>query len=225
MSKLSDQQIIDAWGQNAAPWIATVLGQQIESRKLVTDQAVVDAAVAFKPNTVLDVGCGEGWLARRLSGLGMAVSGMDVVPELVEHAQRTCDGDFRVMAYEALSASEFGTKFDLAVCNFSLLGEASVERVFAAMIHLLHPGGHFVVQTLHPVVATGEDAYRDGWRSGSWAGFLEAFRATPPWYFRTIESWLALFRGSGLDLVMFREPVHPQTGRAVSLVMAGCLRR
>ena len=42
---LSDAKIIDSWGRNAAPWTNAVRGQQIESRRLVTDRAIVEATL------------------------------------------------------------------------------------------------------------------------------------------------------------------------------------
>jgi hypothetical protein len=75
-----------------------------------------------------------------------------------------------------------------------------------------------VVQTLHPVVATGDAPYVDGWRAGSWAGFGAAFSDPAPWYFRTLASWVRLLDASGLRLRELREPVHPATGRPASAI-------
>src|SRR5438874_1602582 len=68
---LSDAKIIDSWHKNAAPWTAAVRDNQIESRRLVTNQAVVDAIVGRSPRTALDIGCGEGWLVRALAAHGI----------------------------------------------------------------------------------------------------------------------------------------------------------
>jgi hypothetical protein len=38
-----EQQIIDSWHVNAAPWARAIRAADIASRKLVTDQAIVDA--------------------------------------------------------------------------------------------------------------------------------------------------------------------------------------
>jgi hypothetical protein len=40
-----------------------------------------------------------------------------------------------------------------------------------------------------------------------------------PWYFRTLESWFGALEAAGLRVVSLREPVHPETGRPVSLLM------
>jgi len=73
-----------------------VRGNQIESRALVTNQAIVDAVLSRSPSTVLDIGCGEGWLVRALSSHGIDAVGVDVVPELIEHAKQAGGGTFRV---------------------------------------------------------------------------------------------------------------------------------
>jgi 2-polyprenyl-3-methyl-5-hydroxy-6-metoxy-1,4-benzoquinol methylase len=215
---LNDAEIIEAWLANAAPWTKAVRDGAIESRRLVTDRAVVDAIVSRTPCSVLDVGCGEGWLARALSARGIRVTGIDVVPALIEQAQAAGGGEFRVAAYEALAEKKPDALVDLVVCNFSLIGKASVDSVIAATKSLLHPGGTLIVQTLHPLIACGDQPYVDGWRPGSWAGFSDDFVRPAPWYFRTLESWIALFTANGWLLEALREPMHPATRRPASIL-------
>jgi 2-polyprenyl-3-methyl-5-hydroxy-6-metoxy-1,4-benzoquinol methylase len=216
-----DEKIIDSWNKNTAPWVEAVRNGEIESRLLVTNQAIVDAVRSLSPASGLDIGCGEGWLVRALDGVAML--GVDVVPGLVEAARRAGGGDFRAMSYEDIAAGRLDVQVDVAICNFSLLGEASVAGLFRAAPSYLKPGGTLVVQTMHPVVACGDAPYRDGWRAGSWAGFNEGFTDAPPWYFRTLASWVRLFSDHGLQLRELREPVHPKTGKPASLILMGAL--
>jgi hypothetical protein len=104
------------------------------------------------------------------------------------------------------------------VCNFSLIGNESVDDLFVAVKSLLHPGGTLVVQTLHPLIACGDQPYVDGWRPGSWAGFSGDFVRPAPWYFRTLESWVRLFTANGWHLEEIREPMHPNTGKPASIL-------
>lgn len=217
MDRSNDTQIIESWHNNVAPWVAAVREQRIESRALVTNAAIVDAVLSGMPRSVLDVGCGEGWLVRALAGAGVKAVGIDVVPALIEAAS-SAGGDFRVMSYEDMADCEFEHRFDAIVCNFSLLGDASVATLFARLPALLNPRGRLIVQTLHPVVACGELPYRDGWRAGSWDGFSADFRDPAPWYFRTLDSWTKLFSGAGLRLLEIREPLHPRTQKPASII-------
>lgn len=217
---LSDAHVVASWHDNAAPWSAAVRNGEIESRRLVTDAAIVDAILERAPRRVLDIGCGEGWLSRALGDRGIDIVGIDVVPALVD-AARTAHptGDYRVVSYEDVARSALDVTVDLAVANFSLIGKDAVDALIRHIPALLAPNGHFIVQTLHPATALGELPYHDGWRPGSWAGFGAQFTNPAPRYFRTIGSWVALLAEGGLVLRALREPVHPERGTPASLLL------
>jgi 2-polyprenyl-3-methyl-5-hydroxy-6-metoxy-1,4-benzoquinol methylase len=219
MDPLSDEKIIASWHTNAKPWTAAIREQRIESRKLVTDRAIIDAVMSRLPQSVLDLGCGEGWLVRALAAQGVArVIGVDVVPALIDQARAAGGGEFHVASYEAIARGELQVTVDVAVANFALIGKDAVDALIRSTPRLLNPGGALVIQTLHPVVACGDQPYKEGWRTGSWAGFSDDFTDPAPWYFRTLESWVHLIAESGLTLVEMREPIHPTTGKPASVV-------
>jgi 2-polyprenyl-3-methyl-5-hydroxy-6-metoxy-1,4-benzoquinol methylase len=223
--RLCDARIVESWHENAASWVQAVRAHEIESRRLVTDQAIIDAIEQRAPRSLLDLGCGEGWLIRALAGKGMRLIGIDVVPTLIEHARSAGGGEFHVASYESIAAGDVRITTDAVVCNFSLLGKESVEATCAAMPSLLTPGGAFILQTLHPLIACGDAPYEDGWREGSWQGFNRQFSQPPPWYFRTLGTWMTLLRESGMSVQSIQEPRHPVTGRPVSLIfVAGVMR-
>jgi len=214
-----ERSIIDSWQRNSGPWTVAVREGRIDSRRLVTDQAIVDAVMSRAPRRVLDLGCGEGWLARQLSAHGVAVVGVDAMPALISAAQAAGGGDFRLMSYADIAAGRLGRSFDLLASNFALLGKQSVEDLIRSAPRLLRERGSLVVQTLHPLVACGDLPYHDGWREGSWAGFDASFTDPAPWYFRTLESWTRLLVESGFQLLELREPIHPRSGRPASVIL------
>ena len=215
---LSDDKIVDSWHHNAAPWTAAVREGRIESRSLVTNRAIVETVLSRSPASVLDIGCGEGWLVRELTSHGIRAIGVDVVAELVDQASRAGGGEFRVASYENIAQGHLQLTVDVAVANFALLGKDSVNNLIRHSPALLTAGGALIVQTLHPLVATGDFSYEDGWRRGSWTGFSADFTDPAPWYFRTMESWVRLFAECGFRLAELREPVHPVTRRPASAI-------
>jgi 2-polyprenyl-3-methyl-5-hydroxy-6-metoxy-1,4-benzoquinol methylase len=218
-SPQSDQHIVGSWVKNASPWITAIREGQIDSRVLCTNIAIVDAVLSCSPVTAIDLGCGEGWLTRKLSGHGVDMIGVDAIPELIEEAKLAGTEDFRVLSYEDIVAGKLKATVDTIVCNFSLLGKEPVQDVIKAARTMLNPSGSFLVQTSHPLFACGDAPYQDGWREGSWDGFADEFTDPAPWYFRTLESWVALFENSGYRLRELREPVHPKTGKPASVIL------
>jgi len=219
MTDRTDAAILASWSRNASPWTAAVRAGDIESRILVTNAAIIETVRARAPRTGLDLGCGEGWLVRALPEVEMV--GVDAIDGLVEQARAAGGGEFRVMSYEEIAQGKLALALDVAVANFSLIGKEAVDGLFAAAPTYLRPGGALIVQTVHPLAACGEAPYADGWREGSWAGFSDAFADAPPWYFRTVSGWVALFAAHGLRLREMREPLHPNTGKPVSLILVG----
>jgi 2-polyprenyl-3-methyl-5-hydroxy-6-metoxy-1,4-benzoquinol methylase len=221
MHVLSDKKIIDSWEKNVSPWVKAIQGRQIESRIAVTDQAIIESISSIAGKKVIDIGCGEGWLVRQLSTLGFSVTGTDAISALINKAKELGEGSYKHLEYENMSSQTIDEKFDIAVCNFSLLGKESVEHIFNIIPSILTNEGYFVIQTLHPNTSCGELPYIDGWREGTWTGFSNEFNDPPPWYFRTIESWFNLYLDSGLQLKQIKEPINPKTGTATSLIMIG----
>jgi 2-polyprenyl-3-methyl-5-hydroxy-6-metoxy-1,4-benzoquinol methylase len=212
-----ERHILDCWHQNAEPWVEAIRNEEIASRVLATNLAVESAILATRPASVIDVGCGEGWLVRRLLALGVAARGLDVIPALVASANAQ-GGEFAVASYADIAQGRVAWRADTVSCNFALIGQESTEELLRGVGTLLHPGGRFVVQTLHPVEACGALPYQDGWRQGSWDGFNQRFVNAAPWYFRTLESWRTLFTTCGLRLLSEHWPVHPRSGRPASVV-------
>jgi len=223
MALFSDEQIIESWLLNAKPWIAAIDRNEIQSRSLITNSAIIDTILKKSPETVLDIGCGEGWLSRELARSKVYTHGIDVVPELISYAKEQGQGTFQLVSYEELSAESFKQKYDVIVCNFSLLGDQSVENVFKCIPHLLNKHGFFIVQTIHPVTACGDAGYECGWRKGSWKGFSQYFTNPAPWYFRTLESWKNLFEKNGLLVCETLEPFNPETNKYASIIFTAKL--
>ena len=159
-------------------------------------------------------------LVRELKEVGINSLGIDGVAKLIEHAKKEGGGRFKTITYEDLSSDEIREKFDVLVCNFSLLGNESVNHLMQQAPFLLNEGGSIIIQTIHPVVECGEQ-YKDGWREGSWVGFNDKFSDPAPWYFRTLETWKTLFLKSGFELRRILEPINQKTQTPASVIFVG----
>ncbi|HEX2059363.1 MAG TPA: class I SAM-dependent methyltransferase [Thermoanaerobaculia bacterium] len=199
-------QLRHSWIANAARWTDAVRNRTIESRRLVTDAAIVDAILERRPRTVLDLGCGEGWLARALAAHGVSVTGVDASPALVDAAREKGGGTFHVQPYDRLALDG---KYDVVAANFSLL-EENLQPVFRALHPLTQDA--MIIQTVHPAFVERDAPYVDGWREDATWG------EPMPWYCRTVGSWLRLFRECGFAIESIREPLHPERAQPLSIV-------
>lgn len=208
-----ERHILSSWHANAGAWTRAVRERAIPSRVAVTDNAIIEAVEACTPRTVLDVGCGEGWLARALGALGMQVTGVDAVAALVEQARAAGGADYLCLDYAALAEHDFACAFDAAVCNFSLFGDASVEALLRALSKHVRPDGHLLIQTL-----PADDGQDSGWRDGSWQGFSDDFVDAPPWFCRSRRDWHDVFARTGWQLVQEQMPAFPHNGAPASII-------
>ena len=212
--------LIWSWMANAEAWTRAVRGGRIESRRLATDHAIVQAVAERSPRRVLDLGCGEGWLMRALAERGIETVGLDVSLELLMTAEELGGGRFRCCPYDQVvdDPTRAGGPYDVIACNFSLLG-AELPPLLRALRQNLSPGGALVIQTVHPWTAGGGEPYADGWRTETFEDFGGDFAEPMPWYFRTLGSWVDALAAAGLRLAALREPMHPATKRPASLLL------
>ncbi len=217
-----DEGTRKSWDANAALWVDAVRERRIQSRNTGTDEAIVDTVRRLDAKRVLDVGCGEGWLVRRLArDVGCEAAGVDGSAELIAAARGEDDaGTYHHLTYDEIVAepARLGGPFDAVICNFALLGK-DIGPLLKVLAGLLASDGTLVIQTLHPCFVHGDYAYADGWRSETFASLATGNWQPMPWYFRRLETWTTELNAAGLLIRRCREPADPETGEPLSLLL------
>lgn len=207
-----EARLATSWEGNAYAWTHVIREEKVESRRLTTNAAILDAVRRWSPKSVVDVGCGEGWLCRALRKGGIATVGIDGAAALIAIAREADpEGDYRAMAYHEIAPGRIPPS-DLAVCNFSMLDDR-LHAFFAAMHALVHPDGRLVVQTVHPL---NFEPYAAGWQEERFEGFGLPFPSVMPWYAHPLSAWVNEAVAAGWHLLALQEPRHPATGRVLS---------
>lgn len=116
----------------------------------------VERLLALRPGErVLDIACGNGTLARRLTDMGGIVTATDFSPALIERAKARGQVSGEPIDYRIVDATDenalkaLGT-FDAITCTMALMDIADIAPLFRAVRVMLNKGGRFVFATAHP---------------------------------------------------------------------------
>jgi ubiquinone/menaquinone biosynthesis C-methylase UbiE len=126
-------------------WRNTALGSITERREL---EPIMDMAGELDGRRVLDVGSGDGTLARQAAERGALVAGVDIAPEMTRAAEaraadRSLDIDLRVRSATALPIEDNSFDVGIAVTLLCLLSDP--ETTVAECTGVTAPGGRVMI--------------------------------------------------------------------------------
>jgi len=156
---------------------------------------------------ILDVGCGSGELAQKISERGADVVGIDADPQMIETAAAKFPGIvFRCADASKLeqlsldnddSDGDTSTSFDAIFSNAALHWVTDAEAAVAGMACLLKPGGRFVVEfggrgNVESIVETSLRVVRET---------VPEATAKTSWYFPGIPEYASLLEAHGIEVI------------------------
>jgi SAM-dependent methyltransferase len=121
-----------------------------------------------KPSRILDLGCGPGLYASRLSQLGHTVTGIDYSPASIQYARELAEkaGLSITFIEQDLRQADFGEGFDLVMLifgEFNVFCRQDANLILAKAWEALKLGGHLLLEA-----HTFEAVQRIGQESASW---------------------------------------------------------
>jgi ubiquinone/menaquinone biosynthesis C-methylase UbiE len=184
---------------------------------------------------VLEVACGNGYLARSLAAQGaVPVVGIDRSAESVRRARARERSSPRGVRFERADATHLPFapgSFDLVVANMALMDIPRADRAIREAARVLAPGGRFVFSISHPCfeldersvweVERGFDPSRGTFGETVYRkvrGYREERRSRSPWvlgprtvvwtesFHRTLATYSRYLRAAGFVLHRLEEP-------------------
>lgn len=141
---------------------------------------------------ILDLGCGDGVLTRKIADLGCRVMGLDSSTDFVVSARKLGLEVVESSAYDM----DFGPRFDAVFSNAALHWMKDADRVIGNVARALRPKGRFVAEMGgHRCVQTLLDALTEELDRRGHDG-----HAAIPWYFPTPEDYGARLEGAGFEV-------------------------
>jgi SAM-dependent methyltransferase len=211
-----DAVVSDGWESRAPGWLAWARREGHDAYWTFRD-----AFFELLPppgRATLEVGCGEGRVARDLRDRGHRVTALDASPTLVA-AARDADAYGRYVVGEAERLPFEDAAFDLVVAHNSLMDVDDLPRAVAEAARVLEPGGRFCACVVHPFREAGRFAgSEDGvpfvvsgsyFEEGSYELTVERDGLTFSFASRTypLESYARALEDAGFLVEALREPV------------------
>jgi SAM-dependent methyltransferase len=207
----------NGWETSAPAWIADIGEHGDFGRRYVLDPVMLPRALALKPRTALDVGCGEGRFCRMLAGHGIETVGIDPAPSLLAHARdRHPNGCYIEARAEALPFDD--ASFDLVVSYLTFIDISEIAPAIAEMARVMKPGGALLVANLNSFSTACAD---QGWIKSAMREllhypvdrYLDERRMWVEWrgiriinHHRPFGAYMKLLLAQGLVLTHFDEP-------------------
>ncbi len=177
------------WNQKAEFWddLFGDWGNQFHRR--LVEPSLLQLLQLKAGEAVLDVGCGNGVLARRLALLGAQVTACDFSEEMLRLARaRGGEIDYRqIDATDEDALLQLGEgQFDAVTCSMALMDIPEIEPLYCAARRLLRADGRFVFATMHPAFNSNNPIFihekedRDGIVTECFALKLRAYLDMPP---------------------------------------------
>lgn len=110
------------------------------------DLAFIERHLGGRPGAVLDLGCGPGHLTDHLRTLGVDATGIDLVPEFIDHARATHpNGRYELGSLERLAVADHSVAGILAWFSLIHLPPRDLDRVLVEFRRATAPAGMLVL--------------------------------------------------------------------------------
>jgi ubiquinone/menaquinone biosynthesis C-methylase UbiE len=210
------------WDDVAGKWNKMVGESGMWHQKHDIDPIIFKLLGSIKNKRIIEIGCGNGYLSRRLAKRGGKVTAIDLSSKFIKLAvgrERIKPLGVVYLVRDAAYLSGLKNNyFDIAVVDMSLMDIANVERAIKEIAKVLKPKGVFIFSITHPINSDwdwtilkvkgkkrfGKFVYRYLRPFGGQVKFhIDSILMNLTQYHRPIGAYIAYLRGAGLWIDKF----------------------
>ena len=144
--------------------------------------------INFKiPFSFLDVGCGNGWVVRKIAGESLCKKalGIDKSKKMISQAKKNKRFSKESYIHTGIEEWKFTDKFDFIFSMESLYYVDSIEFALKKIFKLLKPGGKFFC---------GTDFYTDNKATAKWSEMMKI-----QMHLHSKNEWKRFFKNAGFE--------------------------
>ncbi len=175
------RKTFDEWAQNGRADL-----MEIEHGKNVLKFL---KTISFEKSfTFLDVGCGNGWVVRKITkekSCKKAI-GIDKSKKMIIQAKKKIENEKEAFFHTDIESMKHGGKFDFIFSMESLYYADSINAALEKIYKLLKPGGQFFC---------GTDFYTDNKATARWAGIMKI-----QMHLHSKKEWKEFFKNVGFNV-------------------------
>ena len=175
------RKTFDKWAQNGRAEL-----MEIEHGKNVSK--FLESVPFDKPFTFLDIGCGNGWVVKKISKNNNCKKaiGIDKSKKMIEQANKKIDNVKEEFIHTDIESWKYSGKFDFIFSMESLYYADSIEIALQKIYKLLKSGGQLFC---------GTDFYTDNKATARWAGIMKI-----QMHLHSKKEWRQLFLNAGFEV-------------------------
>ena len=225
---ISNEEAIDSWDKAAEEFTSFFAEGEEFYHKHIINPCIVDLLGEVEGKTVLDLGCGEGHVARSLAeatGRNIKILGVDASENMIRIAREKSQDFKDCLSFQQADACDLAgiqaDSFDVAICNMALMDIKDYRQAIREVPRTLKAKGVFVFSVLHPCFFTPRSEWlKDGdgniigWRVDdyhlnlAWKWTAKSRMIMETYHFhRTLEDYCSALRECGFVITDIREPV------------------
>ena len=175
------RKTFDKWAQNGRAEL-----MEVEHGKNVLK--FLETIPFDKPFTFLDVGCGNGWVVRKIAKEKNCKKsiGIDKSKKMIIQSIKKTEDRKEEYVHTDIESMDYRGKFDFIFSMESLYYADSIEIALKKIYKLLKPGGQFFC---------GTDFYTDNKATARWAGIMKI-----QMHLHSKKEWREFFKNTGFDV-------------------------
>ena len=150
---MSNEDNIQAWSAYSQEMIAAIGEEGDAARRYILNPVLFTLIGDLAGRTILDAGCGTGYLCRLFAKHGAQVTGIEPAASLFAYAVERERAEPLGIDYIQEDLSVFTQDdrvFDIVVANMVFMDIPEYRSAMQHCINALKPGGHFIFSLLHP---------------------------------------------------------------------------